>query len=568
MIRNWSRLLAAVALVGLLAFTASGAADDAKPQPVKLTKIFDYGQGQAAVLSPDGKRLALSHQERVQKKTANAVMGGTASRVKLLEIADGKETATITGAFGARFAGNGKTLVVQQRFDEQFFKAGQPFSMLSFLSMPQLWDIGNPQKPRQLFVIDGAMQERFSPDSKLVAIAGGPEQKFGNSGKVIAGLPRGNSKAIGNMNAGGMGLFGGMSLKFIEVWDADSAKLVARFGPDAKSKGGASNPAFSPDGQIVAASTQRNDAEKIVLYDIAAKKEVRLIDLGKGHLQWHYIPAVQLTRLMEESCDPLQFCRVNRASAEDEPYLLGAVVGTKESSALKLWKPSTGEVLATVVEAKNEAGMQTQIDFCFAADGKTLAASVLKIKTNAAGAAVPAVGGGAGAVGGVPGAGAGLGVLGGAGAGNNQFGNLGGQFGLLGGAGRPNPGGKAPVPPPPAGGRDAVAPIARPFGAGPEPVAGEVILWDMEKRTTKHTLKVIAPLIRFGGDGMLATVCVDDKAAKLKLWDVASGKEIGGLDDCHGVQFSADGSTMLTRSGEPATPVFKVWTVEKPVAKP
>jgi WD40 repeat protein len=557
MMRNTARTIAAVVLAGLMGLAA--AADDAKPQPVKLTKIFDYGQGQAAVLSPDGKRLALSHQERIQKKTANSVMGGTASRVKLLEIADGKETAAITGAFGARFAGNGKTLMVQQRFDEQFFKAGQPFSMLSFLSMPQLWDITNPQKPRQLFVIDGAMQERFSPHSKLVAIAGGPEQKFGNSGKVITGLPRGNSKAIGNMNVGGMGLFGGMSLKFIEVWDADSAKLVARFGPDAKSKGGASNPAFSPDGQIVAASTQRNDAEKIVLYDIAAKKEVRLIDLGKGHLQWHYIPAVQLTRLMQESCDLLQFCGVNRASAEDEPYLLGAVVGTKESSALKLWKPSTGEVLATVVEAKNEDGMQTQIDFCFAADGKTLAASVLKVKTNA----VPAGGAGAGAVGGVPGAGAGLGVLGGAGAGNNQFGNLGGQFGLLGGAGKPNPGGKAPAPPPVAVGRDAVA-IARPFGAGPEPVAGEVILWDMEKRTTKHTLKVIAPLIRFGGDGMLATVCVDDNASKLKLWDVASGQEVGRLDDCHAVQFSTDGSTMLTRSGEPTAPVFKVWTVEKP----
>jgi hypothetical protein len=314
---------------------------------------------------------------------------------------------------------------------------------------------------------------------------------------------------------------------------------------------------------VVAASTQRNDAEKIVLYDIAAKKEVRLIDLGKGHLQWHYIPAVQLTRLMEESCDLLQFCRVNRASAEDEPYLLGAVVGTKESSALKLWKPSTGEVLATVVEAKNEEGMQTQIDFCFAADGKTLAASVLKIKTNAGGAAVPAGGGGAGAVGGVPGAGAGLGVLGMPGAGNNQFGNLGGQFGLLGGGGKPNPGGRAPAAPPAGVGQQPVLP-ARAFGPGLQPVAGEVILWDMEKRATKHTLKAIAPLIRFGGDGMLATVCVDDKASKLKLWDVASGHEIGGLDDCHAVQFSADGSTMLTRSGEPTAPVFKVWTVEKP----
>src|SRR5262249_11297542 len=154
---------------------------------------------------------------------------GTASRVKLIEVAADKEMTAVTGAFGARFAGHGKTLMVQQRFDEQFFKTGQPFTMISFLPLPQLWDISNPQKPRQLFVIDGAMQERFSPDGKLVAVAGGPEQKFGNSGKVITGLPRGNTKAVGNINVGGMGFFGGMGLKFIEIWDADSAKLVGRF---------------------------------------------------------------------------------------------------------------------------------------------------------------------------------------------------------------------------------------------------------------------------------------------------------------------------------------------------
>jgi WD40 repeat protein len=550
MTRNWSRLLATVALAGLLAFTASGADNDAKLQPVKLTKIFDYGQGYAAVLSPDGKMLALTQQEQIQKRTANSSMTSTASRVKLLDIADGKETAAIIGATGysARFASNGRTLMVQQRFDEQFFKAGQPFALISFLPMPQLWDIGNPQKPRQLFVIDGAMQERFSPDGKLVAVAGGPEQKFGNSGKVITGLPRGNTKAVGNMNVGGIGFFGGMGLKFIEVWDAASAKLVGRFGPDAKTKGGASNPAFSPDSQFVAAASYRNDAEKIVLYDIATKKEARLIDLGNARLQWHYLLAPQLTRLQEESCDMLQFCRVNRASAEDEPYLLGAVVETKESAALRLWKPSTGEIFATVVEARKEEGTQTQIDFCFAADGKTLAASVLKIKTNVGGAMPVPVGGAGGGF-----RGAGLGVPG---AGNNQFGNLGGQFGLLGGGGagnKPNPGGRAPAAPP----------AGVPLAAGPQAVGGEVILWDVDKRATRHTLKIIAPLMRFAGEDMLATISVDDKAAKLKLWDVATGQEVGALEDCHAVQFSTDGSVMLTRSGEPTAPVFKVWTVAK-----
>src|SRR5262249_46659516 len=162
-------------------------------------------------------------------------------------------------------------------------------------------------------------------------------------------LPRADAKVLGKSVAG-MGLFAGMSLKFIEVWDADSAKLVARFGPDAKTKGGASNPVFIPDGQVIAASTYRHDAEKIALYDIASKKETRWMDWGKGRLQWHFLLFPHLTRVQQESCETLQFCRVNRASAEDEPYLLAAVIETKESAALKLWKPSTGEVLATVVE--------------------------------------------------------------------------------------------------------------------------------------------------------------------------------------------------------------------------
>jgi hypothetical protein len=67
----------------------------------------------------------------------------------------------------------------------------------------------------------------------------------------------------------------------------------------------------------------------------------------------------------------------------------------------------------------------------------------------------------------------------------------------------------------------------------------------------------------FASDSVLATVCVKDNKQSLKLWDVATGLEVGGLDDCSLVQFPADGKTVLTRAGPVNSQVIRVYTIDK-----
>lgn len=532
-------------------------ADDVKP-----AKVIDIAPAAGGLLSPDGKLVAVNVAEKYEKKQGNNIQGGQIHRVKLLDAATGKELAIIPGASVSRFSADSKVLCVQQSFDEQFAKAGQPFSILTVLPMPQLWDISNPAKPKQLFVIDSAMHEGFSPDGKKLVVSGGPEQKYGNSGKVLTGLPKVAAKGGGGLpgfpggpgmgGGGGIGFGAGFTPRFLEIWEVDSAKFVARYEPLPKGKSGVSFPTFSPDGKLVAGIVTVDGAKKaawkIGLYDVEKKKEARLIDIDGERLdaRSHFGPGTPGER-------PLQFVPSHQSPGEAPSHLLAAVVIHKDAVALNLYDPATGKLATTLHKEKTDAETGTTLDYAVAPDGKTLAVAVSRRTLRRAVPMNPPAGG----------------------------------FGLLGGGGNINGGGVLPPPqrkqaaPAPAAPQQAQVQGGGGFGGLPgggvpmqpfngfggfrmnvqPPESGQVIIYDLETRTKKHTLNVLPGPVTYATGDLLAVVVWDDKAQKLKLVDVPSGKVVGSVDDCDFADFSADGGTMLTRSGDPNGPSLKIWSM-------
>jgi len=532
-------------------------AADEKAAPVQLARLTDVANGTGGAVSPDGKLLAVSLIEKYERRQANGVASARYHRVRLLDAATGKELAVIPGASAPHFSSSGEVLCVQQTFDEQFIKAGSLFGALAILPMPQLWNVANPQKPRQLFVVDSAMTESIVPDGRLLLVAGGPEQKFGNAGKVVTGLPRTGNRpggapgagagGLGGIGgAGGLGFGNGISLRFFELWDVASARFVARYEPLPRGKAGVANPVFSPDGKLVAAAVSTPQGKdmtwKIALYDVAAKKEARLIDLGGSKV-------VQYGGLFEEPRPmPLQFVPSFRTSADESSHLLAALLDTADGVELNLYDPANGKRITTLHQEKRKADGSLNLEFCVAPDGKTLAV-VVKHFVNVAGGGrpnpgVPAGGGFAGGAGGAGFGGGGAGAFGNAGGGAGAFGIGGGAGGGFGGVGGGAVGGGA------GGGRWFLP-----------PAAGAVVLYDLEKRARTQTLNILPHTARFANERTLATLDFADKALNLTLWDAASAQEIGRLASCDQVHFARDGATVLTRVTEGGGASIKAWRV-------
>ncbi|MBY0522145.1 MAG: hypothetical protein K2R98_02030 [Gemmataceae bacterium] len=543
------KLFSVTLLAAGLTFAAS-AADKEKAEPIKLVKAFEVDAAKFGVPSPDGKIVAVTVMEKFEKKAGNNQFGGVYHRTRILDAATGKELAVIPGGEVNRFTNNGKSLAVSQTFQEQYLKSANvnmaaPSPLLFMMPMPQMWDVSKPEKPKQLFVVDGALGERFSPDSKLVAVNGGPEGKFGNAGKVVTGLPKtGKAGAgpMGGLGGGGFGV-GGMSMQFVEIWEVDTAKFVARYQPLAKDKGGASYPVWSPDNKFLAVQLTTKDSTKLSLYDVEKKKEARSINLEGNRVQ-----AGSIFTFAPDPIEPVQFLTLPKESIGDTGMtVLAVAVQGKAGSLLNLYDPATGKLIETLINEKVADKTLTQIDYCGSPNGMALATNVIKSVAGgfqglpAPGGVQPPVGGFGGPA--VPG---------------------------LGGKAAPAPGGKPVAPPanpaeqPGLGGIGGGNPFGGMGGFGIKSNAGtEVVLWDMQKRAKRLTIKVQAQHMVFVSDDVLATVGIDGDAQKLKLWDVASGQELANLDHCIGVRFSADGTTMVTRCGDLQAQKVQVWTLER-----
>ena len=546
--------LAALTIIAALGGVLLAA--DEKVEPAKLIKLAEVANAGGGIVSPDGKLIAVTVIEKYEKKNPNGMASGSYHRVRLLEAAGGKELAVIPGASALRFSNDGQTLCVLQSFDEQFIKSGNLFGAISILAMPQLWNIANPQKPKQLFVVDSAVTESFSADGKTLLVAGGPEQKFGNAGKVVTGLPKTGAKAGGVGAAGGNGLAGGggfafgagVSTRFCELWDVDSAKFISRYEPLPKAKAGASNPVFSPDAKMVAAVvTQQGKALswKIGIYDVDAKKEARLIDLGDAKI-------LQYGRMLEEqSPEPIQFVPSYRTSGDTSPYFVATLVTTADGVDLNFYDPADGKKVHTLHQEKNKADGRLRLEFCISPDNKTLAVMVQHHVNGAPprlGNPNPGAGIGGGAGGGNLGFAGGAGGVGFGGGGAANLGG-GGGFGAFGAAG-----GAGAIP-----GNAPGALLGRAYHI---PASGAVYVYDLEKRVRLHTLNTVPHAVRFANNQTLATIDFGDKAMKLSLWDLATAKSIGRIDGCDQVHFSRDGGTMLTRTSTGIAAGVKSWTVE------
>jgi hypothetical protein len=535
-----------VKLAALVALTTLGTAlaADEQPAAVKLTKLSELAPASGGLVSPDGKLSAVNVGGNGFLLLGNG-NGKQHRQVSLRETATGNELAVIPGAAAVCFSADGKVLCVEQSFEEPLAKAG---IAVPVMAMPQLWDVTRPDKPKQLFVVDGAAQESLSSDGKRLLMAGFPDQKSGNAGKVIAGLPSLPKKGVarGGANPFGGGVGGGLISvsRTFEVWEVASAKFITRYEP-AKGKSSLMGPVFNDDGSLVACVvTTRGAGSSISLYDVDKKKEVRRIG------SWKH------SQLPDDSGqEQLQFVPSHMSPGEGGPsQLLAAALDTKAAAELNLYDPPTGKLVTNLLKEKQTKDTMLQLQFCVSADGKTLAAVVQRFKLG--GAPLPA-GGFPGLVPiPLPAKGQGGGVA-----------APKGQGGGFGGGGAQVPPAAAPNP--------AVAPPVGGFGGGgfgmfggpgfgmPRPDSGEIIVFDLEKRAKKYALTVVAQSARFGSNSMLAAIVFDNQTTKLKLWDVATAKEIGGLDECDLAHVAADGATMLTRCAEANGMGVKLWTVER-----
>jgi len=541
-----SRLIAKLtALVVLATLGTALAAGDDKPDPITLAKLAEWAPASGGLVSPDGKLSVIN----VGGGNGLMVLGGgngngrVYRQVKLCETATGKELAVILGASAMCFSADGRVLCVEQSFEEPLAKAG---IVTPLMAMPQLWDVSNPEKPKQLFVVDGAAQESFSADGKRLLIAGWPDQKNGNAGKVITGLPSISKKGVARGGAMPFGAGGGFisASRTFEVWEVASAKFISRYEPT-KGKCSLTSPVFNEDGNLVASVvTIKGSGSTISLYDMDKKKEVRRVAPGWKHSQFPD----------DSSQEQLQFVPSHMSPGEGPSQLLAAAIDAKATAELNLYDPTTGKLVTTLHKEKQSADTMIQLQFCVSADGKTLAAVVQRFKLG--GAPLPA--------GGFPFGGMGGGALPAPAPAKGQ----GKQQGGFGGGGILVPqAGQNPAAGPPVGGFGGAVGGFGVFGGPgfgmPRPDAGEVIVFDLEKRAKKYSLAVVAQSARFAADNTLAAIVFDGQTTKLKLWDVVSAKEVGGLDACDLVHFAADGATMLTRCGDANGMAVKVWKVER-----
>ncbi|MGE3805177.1 MAG: hypothetical protein AB7K24_10935 [Gemmataceae bacterium] len=593
--RVWLTSLAL--LIGLLASAAAAE----EPTGLKLTKNFTKPMGAGIgfmsagypgsqhFLDAEGSRVAFQESQLVQLKN-----GGQVSLVKtsLLDAKTGEEVSEIRSALPVRFAPGGHTLLVNQDFSEAALRAGQRNN--SAVRMTQLWELGEDKKPKQRYVIDSVAFEKFSPDGKLLACLGGPEQKFGNSGKVVPGLPRINRQGLGN---------GSFSLRFIELWEVETARMVVRancpkgynfpspywggttmnfidldFSPDAKLLiiPVENQPNVDPRNRLAIRAALRKDrASKFLLFDIAEKKVARAIET-KGVIR--------------------DYCIVGSKDTELAKCYLVAALEDDDKAQVKMWSLETGELTATLVDEKFEKEQYVIMTVSPAPDGNTVAANVA-VWEPANGPAAPAApkgggvnnfvpqnGGGAAGIGGAQGGGGfaggavGFGGFGGAiGNGNMPGANFFGQFGAAGGFGGGFQGGFGGINGGVAGGfggfgggaglvggagANGGAPAANPQPAGKWVKSG-VILWDVGTKASRHTLKLPAYETHFAGNRVVATLGAEKDEMKLKLWDIFTGKELANIGGCFHFEASRDGATLLTWLKDNNAGEITVWKAER-----
>jgi len=267
------------------------------------------GQPRAAAFSPDGKTIAA---------TGN-------SAVNLFDVATGKELRQFVGhpsrATDVVFSPDGKTLASTGGFDNTV----------------RLWDVATGKELRRLAGhANQTHRAAFSPDGKVLATVSddrsvhlwdpatgkGLRQLAGHRGKVssVAFAPDGKALATGSEDG------------TIRLWDPATGRVIRVLGGELEN---VNSVAFSPDGTLLASGS--GDAT-VRLWDVATGKEVR---------RWREALAVWVVSF----------------SPDGKTLTSGAIWG----SGPRLWDVATGR------ELRRFGGHRSVVELlAYSPDGKTL----------------------------------------------------------------------------------------------------------------------------------------------------------------------------------------------------